>query len=137
MKDKVLLINPAINPSSQRKTINDIINTTFPSSLGILASFLMSKEAGPVRIIDEQLIFLEDDKLAELILSLQRPQIVGLSVLTINSKRAYQLADKIKKIDPKAVVVLGGIHPTVVPDEPLKCKGVDIVVRGEGEETFS
>ena len=71
MKDKVLLINPAINPSSQRKTINDIINTTFPSSLGILASFLMSKEAGPVRIIDEQLIFLEDDKLAELILSLQ------------------------------------------------------------------
>ena len=34
-------------------------------------------------------------------------------------------------------MVLGGIHPTVVPDEPLKCKGVDIVVRGEGEETFS
>ena len=56
MKNKVLLINPAINPSSQRKAINAIINTTFPASLGILAAFLMSKEAGRVRIIDEQLV---------------------------------------------------------------------------------
>ncbi|MFC1620969.1 B12-binding domain-containing radical SAM protein [Candidatus Omnitrophota bacterium] len=137
MHEKVLLINPAINPSSQRKIINSIINTTFPTSLGSLAGYLTSKGVTPIRIIDEQLNFIHDKELEQLILSLQPPRIIGLSVLTISSKRAYLLAKKIKKIDPKAVVVLGGIHPTVMPEEALRCEGVDIVVRKEGEETFA
>jgi anaerobic magnesium-protoporphyrin IX monomethyl ester cyclase len=137
MKEKILLINPAINPSSQRKIINAIINTTFPTSLGVLAAFLEQKSFHPVRIIDEQLEFIEDDMLPGILNSLEAPRIVGLSVLTINSKRAYALAGKIKKIDPKSIVVLGGIHPTVVPEEALSYDGVDVVVRGEGEETLS
>lgn len=137
MNNNVLLINPAVNPSSQRKIINSIINTTFPTSLGSLAGFLISKGIKPIRIIDEQLHFIEDKELPQLILSLQKPRIIGLSVLTINSKRAYSLAAMIKKVDPKALVVVGGIHPTVVPEEALRCKGIDVVVRGEGEETFN
>ena len=46
------------------------------------------------------------------------------------------LADAIKAIDPKATIILGGIHPTVVPDEVLKNKNIDVVVRGEGEKTL-
>jgi anaerobic magnesium-protoporphyrin IX monomethyl ester cyclase len=137
MKEKILLINPAINPSSQRKIINAIINTTFPTSLGVLAAFLEQKGLGPARIIDEQLEFIDDEMLAGILNSLEEPRIVGLSVLTINSKRAYALAGKIKKIDPKSIVVLGGIHPTVVPEEALAKEGVDVVVRGEGEEILS
>jgi anaerobic magnesium-protoporphyrin IX monomethyl ester cyclase len=33
-------------------------------------------------------------------------------------------------------VVLGGVHPTVLPEEVLAEKAVDIVVRGEGEKTI-
>ena len=58
-------------------------------------------------------------------------------MLTINSRRAYGLAEKIKKVDMGALVVLGGIHPTVLTDATLRQPGVDVVVRGEGEETFT
>jgi len=33
-------------------------------------------------------------------------------------------------------VIWGGIHPTILPEQTLKNKNIDIVVRGEGELTF-
>lgn len=136
MDNNVLFINPGINPASQNKVINSIINTTFPSSLGALASVLIGSGLCKPLIIDEQLEPLDDNSLEKAIMSLQTPRIVGLSVLTVNSGRAYELAAAIKKMTPAAIVVLGGIHPTVLPEEALKMPGVDIVVRGEGEKTF-
>lgn len=132
----VLLLNPRVNPASQNKVINKIINTFLPSSLGVLAEALIKSGISSVRLIDEQIDFIEPSDLKESILSLEPPRIIGLSVLTVNSKRAYELSELIKKIDTKALVVLGGIHPTVLPDEALSHAGVDVVVRGEGERTF-
>ena len=136
MGNNILLINPAVNSSSQNKIVSSAINTTFPTSLGAIAGYLIAHGISPVRIIDEQLDFIKNEDLAFLINSLEKPRIVGLSVLTINSKRAYELGAKIKKIDTDCVIVAGGIHPTVLPDEALSNAGIDIVVRGEGERTF-
>jgi radical SAM superfamily enzyme YgiQ (UPF0313 family) len=136
VNDNVLLINPKINPASQSGIINRIINTTFPTSLGVLAAYLMRSGSGSVTIADEQLHPVCPKRLEELVVSLRRPRIVGLSALTVNSARAYDIARSVKRIDPEATVVLGGIHPTVLPEEALKSDGVDVVVRGEGEETF-
>ena len=33
-------------------------------------------------------------------------------------------------------VVWGGIHPTLLPEQTLENENIDIVVQGEGEETF-
>ncbi len=136
MNTNVLLINPKINPVSQNKIINEIINTTFPTSLGTLAAVLSGSNTSGFRIIDEQLDEISDRNIGQLVMSLHEPRIIGLSVLTINSARAYELARDIKKIDERAIVVLGGIHPTVLPEEVLAQPGVDVVVRGEGEKTF-
>ncbi len=136
MHNNVLLINPFINPASQKKIITDVIIKTLPTNLGVLAGFLMNAGISRARIIDEQISPVSDGKLKELIFSLEKPRIIGLSSLTINSKRAYELSGLIKKLDPESLVVLGGIHPTVVPEECLAYSGVDIVVRGEGEQTF-
>src|SRR3989338_6924905 len=136
MTNKILLINPAINPVSQNRVINEVIAKTLPTSLGVLAGYVIDSRAASVEIIDEQMDFLQDKNIEEALLSMERPRIIGLSVLTINSKRAYALSEKIKRIDPEAIVVLGGIHPSVIPQESLSRQGVDIVVRGEGEETF-
>jgi anaerobic magnesium-protoporphyrin IX monomethyl ester cyclase len=67
--------------------------------------------------------------------SLEKPRIVGFSVLTLNCGRAYDLASRIKAVDPEALIVFGGIHPTVAPEEVLS-HAVDVLVRGEGEETL-
>src|SRR3989338_727150 len=115
MNPSVILINPSVNPELQNRIINAVINKTFPTNLGVLAGSLEARGIRGVNIIDEQLLFLDDDTLSKVILSTQKPIIVGLSVLTINARRAYSLARKIKDIDSEVTVVIGGIHPTVLP----------------------
>jgi radical SAM superfamily enzyme YgiQ (UPF0313 family) len=59
----------------------------------------------------------------------QEVDLVGITVLTELALRAYRIADTYRR---KAVkVVMGGIHPTVVPDEALEHS--DAVVVGEAE----
>ncbi|MBU0568830.1 B12-binding domain-containing radical SAM protein [bacterium] len=133
----MLFIHPAINPKSQPSIISSFIYTTFPTGIGFLAGYLRGENSANIRIIDEHIHNFTDDMLVEEIKKLAIPKIVGISCLTINSKRALELAEKIKQIDPEVVTVLGGVHPTVLPEECLQKKGVDIVVRGEGENTLS
>lgn len=59
----------------------------------------------------------------------QNVDLVGITVLTELASRAYRIADAYRQ---KAVkVVMGGIHPTVLPDEALE--HADAVVVGEAE----
>ena len=137
MRENVVLINPAVNPASQSKLVNQLINKIFPTSIGILAGYIMDRGVvDSVRIIDEQIEFIEDKDIEKIVLSLESPRIIGISVLTINSKRAYEFAEKIKIVDSNTLVVFGGIHPTVLTEEALNHKDIDLVIRGEGEETF-
>ena len=55
--------------------------------------------------------------------------LVGISCMTANAPRAYHLAGEFRKRGKK--VVLGGVHPTLLPDEALKF--ADSVVVGEAE----
>lgn len=55
--------------------------------------------------------------------------IVGISCMTSNAPRAYHLADEFRKRGNR--VVMGGIHPTILPDEALQ--HADSVVIGEAE----
>ena len=47
-----------------------------------------------------------------------------------------QLAEHIRRHFPDAILVLGGEHGTAVPEHVLRNSPIDIVVLGEGEETF-
>src|SRR4030042_1281520 len=59
----------------------------------------------------------------------QDVDLVGITVMTDLALRAYHIADAYRR---KAVkVVMGGIHPTVLPDEALE--HADAVVVGEAE----
>lgn len=65
-----------------------------------------------------------------------RPDLVGLSVLTVKVPSAMRIANICKEINPRIKVVCGGCHPTINPEEILSSADVDFVVRGEGEQTF-
>ncbi|MEW6617077.1 MAG: radical SAM protein [Patescibacteria group bacterium] len=57
--------------------------------------------------------------------------VVGISCMTPSASRAYEIGDIIKS---KGIpVVMGGIHPTLCPNECLEHS--DFVVRNEGEDT--
>ncbi|MFH1228888.1 MAG: radical SAM protein [Candidatus Aenigmatarchaeota archaeon] len=60
--------------------------------------------------------------------------IVGISSCTPSIKEAWKVAEIAKGCGK--TVILGGPHPTAMPDESLGKDCVDIVVRNEGEETL-
>jgi anaerobic magnesium-protoporphyrin IX monomethyl ester cyclase len=62
---------------------------------------------------------------------------LGISVLTGPVIRiAIDIAKAAKTLMPGLPVIFGGWHPTLLPDETLADRYVDIVVRGQGEITL-
>jgi len=60
--------------------------------------------------------------------------LIGISSLfTAYSPSALETAAAVKKACPNAVVVLGGHHPTALPEDVLQHRAVDFVLRGDGE----
>ena len=63
--------------------------------------------------------------------------LVGISSLfTPYAGEALLTAEAVKAQHPHCHVVLGGHHPTVMPDHVLSCPAVDFVLRGEGEKSL-
>ena len=59
--------------------------------------------------------------------------VIGFSVGVGNASRVYEMASRLKQTS-RAILIAGGPHATMVPDEPLYHE-FDYVVRSEGEET--
>ncbi len=133
----MLLINPSIHAESQSSAITPFIYSTFPTGLGVIASYLREHDGETVNLVDEQIQPFTEESLERVIRDEQEPKAVGFSLLTVNSARAFHLAERIKKIDPKVLIVVGGIHATVLPEECLSAAGVDVAIRREGEITLS
>jgi anaerobic magnesium-protoporphyrin IX monomethyl ester cyclase len=60
----------------------------------------------------------------------------------VTSMTGYQISEgldiskKVKEIYPDLPIIWGGYHPTILPEETVANKNVDIVVRGQGELAF-
>jgi anaerobic magnesium-protoporphyrin IX monomethyl ester cyclase len=72
-----------------------------------------------------------------------RPEVIGLSILySSDLDNLLDIARIAKRIDPAIVVVAGGIHPSIYPEEVLAATDnerhiIDFVLRGEGEERMA
>jgi anaerobic magnesium-protoporphyrin IX monomethyl ester cyclase len=70
-------------------------------------------------------------------LSSAEPKLIGITSMTPTIQSAIQSAYAAKETCPDALVVLGGPHATFMDEQVLtEDKSIDIVVRGEGEETL-
>jgi len=96
--------------------------------------------AAAVQDIAEGLVIPDNyynDRLFEsfrMLLKKRRCDLVAISCMTGGFNNAKRLAEIAKSHG--SFVVLGGFHPTALPDEVLKLECVDLVVLGEGEATF-
>ncbi|MFH1839889.1 MAG: radical SAM protein [Nanoarchaeota archaeon] len=68
------------------------------------------------------------------LIKIEKPLIVGITISTTHAKISYDLIKKIRNYCN--VIIAGGPHVTVRPEEVLK-NGVDIAVVGEAESSFS
>ena len=65
------------------------------------------------------------------------PDVVGITSVTPSIYRAYQVAKIAKEVREDCKVIVGGPHVTFLPDQTFKeCRFIDVIVRGEGEETI-
>lgn len=61
------------------------------------------------------------------------PDLVAMSVDSINSAWYFRLAERVKACCPALPIVMGGVHATIHAEEVISRRGVDYVVVGEGE----
>jgi radical SAM superfamily enzyme YgiQ (UPF0313 family) len=83
-----------------------------------------------VHIVDMEL----DQRSFQDCLDFYRPDIVGISLSATEHNETLRLAKVAKKNGVTTVV--GGYHPTSVPDLMLSYPQIDVVIRGEGEQTM-
>lgn len=66
-----------------------------------------------------------------------QPTIVGITMTTLQCKTVFSLAEYIKIKFPTITIIVGGVHPSALKSEILRqCPNIDILVVGEGEQTF-
>ncbi len=66
----------------------------------------------------------------------EKPDVVAITMLTVHYDNAMAVAKLAKEACPSTVTVVGGPHPSIMPEECLENPNVDVVVRGEGEISF-
>ena len=65
-----------------------------------------------------------------------KPDVVGVSCLfSMQAANAHRVCRLVKEAASRIITVMGGAHPTALPETVLKDTAVDYVVIGEGEET--
>jgi len=132
----MLFINPAVDKGSQLLIVKKFTYATFPTAIGYLCGYLRKKYNDDPQILDEQIYDLTYERLKLELSKLKHPRVVGIPNLTVTTKRVVELTKIIKGINPEITIVVGGIHPTVLPEEILTQSRADIAVRGEGELTL-
>jgi anaerobic magnesium-protoporphyrin IX monomethyl ester cyclase len=71
------------------------------------------------------------------LLEAERPDIVGLSIMTFQRRTARRVISLIRQVRPEATIVIGGYDPSLAADVwQTPDSGVDVIVRGEGDLTF-
>lgn len=69
---------------------------------------------------------------------LKHSDVVGFSTYVWNHQYNYALAQRIKQLNPRCLIVMGGPEPAVAdPDVFVKHPWMDVIVKMEGELTFA
>ena len=115
---KLELIAPATQENTRKR------NKALVPPLGLAIVAALTPPEVEVSLTDENVTVIDFHKETDL---------VGITALTVTARRAYEIADTFRARGVK--VILGGIHPSVMPEEASE--HADTVVIGEAEGIWS
>lgn len=135
---RVLLINPP-NQNEVTGTLPSFVTGhrghNPPLGLLYVAAYLQKHTDHDIQVLDCQVEELNYDQLADR-LRQAKPDVVGITTLTMALLDVLHSITTVKDILPESIVVLGGPHVHLYPEETIQLEGVDYLVQGEGEHTF-
>jgi anaerobic magnesium-protoporphyrin IX monomethyl ester cyclase len=146
--NRVLLISPPDTRPPDMLTDKVRIGLVAPLGLAYIAAVL--EKDYEVSILDctaegqlsglpygtETRYGLTDQEIKERIIDFN-PDLVGVSCLFSNKAwDAHNVCRIAKEYNKNVITVMGGAHPTALPEETLQDKNVDYVIQGEGELAF-
>lgn len=139
---KVLLINPPthkIVTTTQPSFIVQNRGLVPPLGLVYLASAVQERRVGKVKILDCQLDQLADDAIKQQILDYQ-PDVVGITMVTFVLPDSLNIAALVNQcehiLQKRILVIAGGPHTFIFPEETARLPHIDFVLSGEAEFTF-
>lgn len=125
-----------INPNYRTKLGGDDSISSILPPLGIAyIAGLLRQNNYDVKIIDmnaEDITYLE--VLANL--TVHKPDLVGITCTTPTINEVNALTKELKAVFPDIPIVVGGPHPTSLPQEVMGNPQIDFAVVGEGEVTM-
>jgi anaerobic magnesium-protoporphyrin IX monomethyl ester cyclase len=118
-----------------------VMGEYLPPPYGVLqlASFLEQRNGDvEIQVVDCNAEGLDWSGLEKRIESINPDIVASSSLATCNTYVAVRTLELAKKVNPDIVTVAGGQHFTVMAEESLKnYPEIDVIARGEGEETLA
>lgn len=106
-----------------------------PLGLLYIAAVLIEQNFEDIQVVDltgRGLCLQEIDQV-----ELPQSDIYGISCFCTNYVFVKQIIQRLKEINPEAMIVLGGPNPSALPQYTMEDSGADAVVVGEGEDAFA
>lgn len=126
---KILIIQPPVAEKN-------ITSFMYPP-MGLISLAATVRQAGHIVAIHDCNLYAQSFDQALTKIRETKPDLVGITAMTVNISHGLELAKRVKKVNPKIITVVGGVHATVAPEHVLGDKNVDFIVIAEGEISFN
>jgi anaerobic magnesium-protoporphyrin IX monomethyl ester cyclase len=128
----MIFINTASNTTGLFKPFFPI---TLPYGIGFLMAILKQYKIY-FNYVDQQLNSSPMLEINEFVKNHSKPYIFCISTLTESCFSAITLSKQLKTKYPDCITIMGGLHPSSMPEEVLSNENVDYVFMGEAESNI-
>lgn len=130
---KVLLACP--NDSPLTASFSEKGGISIPLGLAYMGAFVRDLPGIKLAGFDNNLLKLPPQAYRKII-EQEAPDVVAISIMTATVYTTWEMARLVKEIVPRAIVVVGGVHCSALPEETMQEPAIDYGIVGEGEEPF-
>ncbi|MGB9854015.1 MAG: B12-binding domain-containing radical SAM protein [Candidatus Bathyarchaeales archaeon] len=131
MSPKILLVNPNV-PASSPWGLSKMLP---PLGLAYVAAAL-EKAGFEVEVFDNY-AFKKDVSYLKSLVEKHQPEMVGIGCNSVTYRQCVEMAKVAKETDHSCKVVVGGPHPSYMPETMLQHPEIDYAVLGEGERAIT
>lgn len=131
---KIVLIDPGFGESSFNTFGDSHWSSVIHHGLCSISAYAKSKGFSDIELIDMRTLKSWDHFREEI--KSKGPEVIGISMRSCDFNMVTKAVGIIKEGNKQIVTIVGGVHPTIAPDEVTPNDKIDHIIIGEGEVSF-